>query len=123
MTTMNTMKMMKTPGADHPITIAPNGRRVRVMIAGTVVADSTRALALQESTYKPVLYIPRADARMDLLTRTTHSTHCPYKGDARTTRSGSATASARTRSGATSSRIPRWRRSLGTWRSIRIAWT
>jgi uncharacterized protein (DUF427 family) len=29
-----------------------------------------------------VLYIPRADADMSLLTPSTHRTHCPYKGDA-----------------------------------------
>jgi uncharacterized protein (DUF427 family) len=76
------MTTMKIPGPDHPITIAPNGHRVRVMLGGTVIADSTRALTLQESTYKPVIYIPREDARMDLLARTAHSTHCPYKGEA-----------------------------------------
>jgi uncharacterized protein (DUF427 family) len=29
-----------------------------------------------------VFYIPRADADMALLERTTHETYCPYKGDA-----------------------------------------
>ena len=31
---------------------------------------------------RPVHYIPREDAMMDLLKATTHSSHCPYKGDA-----------------------------------------
>jgi uncharacterized protein (DUF427 family) len=35
---------MKEPGPDHPITIAPNGKRVRVVFAGQVTADSRRAL-------------------------------------------------------------------------------
>jgi uncharacterized protein (DUF427 family) len=73
---------MKSPGPDHPITIAPNPQRVRVTFGGVVIADSTRALTLRESTYKPVLYVPRADVRMDMLTRTAHSTRCPYKGAA-----------------------------------------
>jgi uncharacterized protein (DUF427 family) len=30
----------------------------------------------------PVQYIPRADVDMTRLTRTSLSTHCPYKGDA-----------------------------------------
>lgn len=76
------MPMMKTPGPDHPITVTPSGRRVRVMLGGSVIADTLRALTLQESTYKPVLYIPREDTRMELFERTVHSTHCPYKGDA-----------------------------------------
>jgi uncharacterized protein (DUF427 family) len=73
---------MKTPGPDHPITISPTGRRVRVTLNGKVVADTTRALTLQEASYPPMHYIPREDADMTLLARTAHTTHCPYKGDA-----------------------------------------
>ena len=73
---------MKLPGPDHPITITPAKERVRVSFNGKVVADSARALVLQESTYKPVFYIPREDAQMSLFARTTNATHCPYKGDA-----------------------------------------
>lgn len=73
---------MKLPGPDHPITITPSAKRVRVTFAGHVVADTTHALTLQEASYKPVLYIPRNDADMKVLTRTDNATHCPYKGDA-----------------------------------------
>lgn len=73
---------MKNPDPQHPITIAPNPNRVRVIFNGRVVADTMRAVTLRESTYPPVLYIPREDAQMMLFTRTDHVTHCPYKGDA-----------------------------------------
>jgi uncharacterized protein (DUF427 family) len=73
---------MKIPGPDHPIEIAPTNERVRISFNGQVVADTTRALVLQEASYKPVFYIPREDARMAAFERTAHSTHCPYKGDA-----------------------------------------
>jgi uncharacterized protein (DUF427 family) len=73
---------MKLPGPDHPITITPNPRRVRVTSNGRIVADTKRALTLQEASYPPVQYIPREDADMTLLARTAHKTHCPYKGDA-----------------------------------------
>jgi uncharacterized protein (DUF427 family) len=73
---------MKVPGPDHPITITPTSERVRVTFNGEVVADTTRALVLQEASYKPVLYIPREDAQLALLEKTAHGTHCPYKGDA-----------------------------------------
>ena len=66
----------------HPITIAPNPKRVRVMFNGRVVADTSHALTLKEASLPPVQYIPREDADMSLLQRTAHKTHCPYKGNA-----------------------------------------
>ena len=73
---------MKTPGPDHPITVTPNSRRVRVTFAGEVIADSTHTLTLKEASYPAVHYIPRADTDMNALTHTDHHTHCPHKGDA-----------------------------------------
>jgi uncharacterized protein (DUF427 family) len=35
----------------------------------------------EEKGYPPVYYLPRSDADMSLLVRTTHYTYCPYKGD------------------------------------------
>ncbi|PIK70115.1 hypothetical protein CS379_26330, partial [Methylobacterium frigidaeris] len=67
---------------DHPITITPNPHRIRVMLGGTIVAETTRALTLREGGLPPVQYIPREDAEMDLFDRTEHRTHCPHKGDA-----------------------------------------
>lgn len=72
--------MAGTP--DHPITVTPNPNRVKVTFAGKVVADTRNALSLNEANYPPVLYIPRADVDLSLLTPTTKSSHCPYKGDA-----------------------------------------
>jgi uncharacterized protein (DUF427 family) len=73
---------MKIPGPDHPITIEPNPKRVRVTFNGRVVADTRRALSLREAGYPAVQYIPRADIEMAFLARTAHATRCPYKGDA-----------------------------------------
>ncbi|WP_043359935.1 DUF427 domain-containing protein [Belnapia sp. F-4-1] len=73
---------MKLPGPDHPITIMPTPQRVRVILGGQVVAETSRALTLQEASYPAVQYIPREDAAMEMLARTPRSTHCPYKGDA-----------------------------------------
>ena len=75
-------KAVKIPGPDHPITIEPNPARVTVTLAGRVIADTTEALILREAAYPAVQYIPRADAKMDVLKRTERVTHCPYKGDA-----------------------------------------
>jgi uncharacterized protein (DUF427 family) len=54
-------KEIRIPGPDHPITIAPAGGRVRVTVAGRIVAESTRALRLEEDGYPPVYYLPRND--------------------------------------------------------------
>lgn len=77
---MNT-RPEKIPGADHPISISGNERRVVVKVAGQVIADTRAALRLQEASYPAVLYIPRADVDMSKLQRTEHTTYCPYKGD------------------------------------------
>jgi uncharacterized protein (DUF427 family) len=74
-------KEIKSPGLDHPITISPVEGKVRVTVAGRIVAESTRALRLEEKGYPPVYYLPRDDADMSLLVRTKHYTYCPYKGD------------------------------------------
>jgi uncharacterized protein (DUF427 family) len=70
------------PAKDHPIRIEPNPNRVVVRLGDKVVADTRRALTLLEASYPGVFYVPRQDADMSLMTRTTHKTHCPYKGDA-----------------------------------------
>ncbi len=77
-----TDRPIRIPGPDHPITIEPAGKRVVVTVAGRIVADSSNALILQEATYPPVFYVPRADADMSLLARTAHQSYCPYKGEA-----------------------------------------
>jgi uncharacterized protein (DUF427 family) len=74
-------KEVKFPGPDHPMTITPAEGSVRVTVAGRIVAESTRALRLEEKGYPPVYYLPRDDTDMSLLALTTHDTYCPYKGD------------------------------------------
>lgn len=75
-------KKIMEPGPDHPITIEPNPDRVVVTVAGKTVADTRRALTLQEADYEPVAYIPLEDVDRSLLESTDHSSYCPFKGDA-----------------------------------------
>ncbi|HEX3368188.1 MAG TPA: DUF427 domain-containing protein [Candidatus Cybelea sp.] len=76
------MKTVKTPSSEHPIAIERNLSRIRVTVAGRVVADTTRALTLRESDYPPVQYVPRDDVDLSVLERSDNQTYCPYKGDA-----------------------------------------
>lgn len=75
-------KPIKSPGADHPITIAPFDGKVIIRAGGRVIAETTHALALKEASYPPVFYVPRSDTDMTSLERSTHQTWCPYKGEA-----------------------------------------
>jgi hypothetical protein len=59
-------KEIRIPGPDHPITIFPAEGKVRVTVARRTVAESTRALRLEEEGYPPVYYLPRSDAEMSL---------------------------------------------------------
>ncbi|MGE0653061.1 MAG: DUF427 domain-containing protein [Alphaproteobacteria bacterium] len=65
-----------------PITIEPVSERVRVMIDGVAIADSTDVIRLKEIGHAPVLYVPIEDVRAGVLVPTEHSSRCPLKGEA-----------------------------------------
>ena len=72
---------------NHRISTKPASVRVQVKFKGEVIADTRDAVALEEamsgSTVAPIVYyLPRKDVKMDRLARSTHKTHCPFKGDA-----------------------------------------
>lgn len=74
-------KPVKIPGPDHPISVTPNPARIVVTLGGRIIADTRKALTLQEAAYPAVQYIPRQDVDMTLLERSEHASYCPYKGD------------------------------------------
>ena len=57
-------------------------RRIRGVLAGETVVDSTRVKLLHEHGHLPIYYFPREDVRFDLLEPTDHHTRCPWKGEA-----------------------------------------
>jgi uncharacterized protein (DUF427 family) len=69
-----------TETAEYHLRIVPYKGRVQVRWRGAVIAETTQALRLEESRHEPVYYIPRADAQMAMLERTSHTTRCPHKG-------------------------------------------
>ena len=77
----NSAPGFKTHPRSHIETKAA-AERVRVSFKGEVIADSRAALALKEGGCPVVYYLPRRDVKVDRLERTSHSTHCPFKGDA-----------------------------------------
>ena len=67
---------------NYRVLVEPCAKRVRVVFHGETLADTLNAGLLLETRHRPVYYFPREDVRMELLERTSHRTHCPYKGDA-----------------------------------------
>lgn len=74
---------MTTSDPAHTITLEPAKRRWRAQFSHShVIADTDDALILHEARLSPVVYFPREDVAMEYMGRTTHHTHCPFKGDA-----------------------------------------
>ena len=66
---------------EHRVDLLPETKRVRVVFNGTMIADSTAALRVEETGHEPVHYIPEKDVRLDLMRPTDHKSYCPFKGD------------------------------------------
>lgn len=66
----------------RPPAVVPTAERVRVVHRGVVIADTTRAIRVLETSQPPAYYVPRADVRADLLRRTDTRSVCEWKGTA-----------------------------------------
>ncbi len=57
--------------------------RIRIVYDGVTLADSMGCYRVLETSHPPVYYIPQADIRMDLVTRSARrSSFCEWKGSA-----------------------------------------
>jgi uncharacterized protein (DUF427 family) len=63
----------------HRVDVRAASGRARVVLDGTVVAESTRAKVLSETGLRNRYYLPREDVHVDLRPSPT-SQVCPYKG-------------------------------------------
>jgi len=78
----NVKKAAHAVGA-HRISVSESTATVRVTAPdGTVLAESSRPLALEETGMETRYYLPREDVKTDLLTASPTTSHCPWKGDA-----------------------------------------
>lgn len=64
------------------IRIEPTHKRIRTMLGGTMVADTTGALMVWEIPYYPTYYFPREDVRFDLLSDSGETKRSPSRGTA-----------------------------------------
>jgi uncharacterized protein (DUF427 family) len=66
----------------HTITISPTRQHVEITRNGEKLAESDRAVLLDETGLPTRYYLPRQDVRTDLLQPTSTQTTCPFKGEA-----------------------------------------
>lgn len=66
-----------------PPRLEPSRRHLVVVLAGAVVAETTRAARVVEERHGPTFYFPPADVAASALRPAALETHCPWKGDAR----------------------------------------
>ena len=66
----------------RPPRVEPVPERLRVVINGITVADTTNAQRVLETAGAPVYYIPRDDVRMHVLASSDRRTTCEWKGEA-----------------------------------------
>ena len=72
-----------TKHPQHNIGITPVEGTLEVWAQDRLIAHSNRWLALQESRYPLVHYVPTADVQMEWLQASATDTYCPFKGHAR----------------------------------------
>ena len=66
----------------RPPRAEPSTRRIRVVLGGVTVADTTRAIRVLETSHPPGYYIPPEDVRREHLRPSRRHTFCEFKGQA-----------------------------------------
>ncbi len=66
----------------RPPKIEATRKRIRVVFNGVVIADSTNALRVLETSHPPSYYIPQSDIKMEYFSAIPRKTLCEYKGTA-----------------------------------------
>ena len=67
----------------RPPRLEATSRRLQVIFAGVVVADTTSGFRVLETSHPPTYYLPPEDVREDLLVPSPRTSLCEWKGQAR----------------------------------------
>lgn len=67
----------------RPPIVERTSRHIEVVFGGQVIADSTRALRVLETSHPPVYYVPLEDIAEGALSPSGRATYCEFKGEAR----------------------------------------
>jgi len=66
----------------RPPRVEASQKPVRVEFAGEVIAETTRAYRVLETSHPPVYYVPLDDVRSEFLRPSARHTYCEFKGEA-----------------------------------------
>lgn len=66
----------------RPPRLEASARHIQIVFNGVVIADTTRAQRVLETSHPPVYYVPPEDVRLEYCTPTTRRTFCEWKGAA-----------------------------------------
>ena len=66
----------------RPPAMAREDAYVRAVVAGRVVAETTRPVVIRETSHPPTFYVPPDDVDMSMLEPSPRTTYCEYKGRA-----------------------------------------
>jgi len=66
----------------RPPALEPVPERIRVVVDGLTIADTTAAFRVLETSQPPAFYLPPADLDLDRLRPTLSRTFCEWKGQA-----------------------------------------
>lgn len=66
----------------RPPRLEPTAKHLRVIYNSVIIADTTRAYRVLETSHPPVYYIPREDIQTHYLTETPQTSFCEFKGRA-----------------------------------------
>ena len=66
----------------RPPRVEPVPERLRVIVSGDVLAETTRGFRVLETAGAPVYYFPAEDVHMNRLAGSPHSSFCEWKGSA-----------------------------------------
>jgi uncharacterized protein (DUF427 family) len=68
--------------AGHTITTTPSDVHIEVRLGSVLLAETDRAVRLDETGLPARYYLPQDDVRMEMLRPTSFHTTCPFKGEA-----------------------------------------
>ena len=66
----------------RPPRLEPTSEHIRIFLGGELIADTTAAVRVLETSHPPVYYLPLEDFAPDVLVPVSGSSFCEYKGKA-----------------------------------------